>query len=107
MKYKVLMSIFIFLTIVIVFIFIGIPKQSPEEKYCLDMNQSLIKIDGSTFCLVEGIKCDLKQFIEGSCPSCEEICKKRLHPMCVGHFEISGKYPNCYCRFQCEIGGVL
>lgn len=34
--------------------------------------------------------------------TCEEYCKQQPHVMCVGHWEISGEYPNCNCKFVCE-----
>jgi hypothetical protein len=34
--------------------------------------------------------------------TCQDYCKEQPHIMCVGHWEISGEYPNCNCNFVCE-----
>jgi len=34
--------------------------------------------------------------------SCEEYCREQPHAMCTGHLEITGKYPDCSCTFECE-----
>jgi hypothetical protein len=34
--------------------------------------------------------------------TCQEYCQDRPHAMCVGHWEISGTYPDCVCNWVCE-----
>ncbi len=34
--------------------------------------------------------------------SCEEYCMNESHTACIGHWEISGEYPDCNCVFECE-----
>lgn len=35
---------------------------------------------------------------------CPEFCKPALR-LCVGHYEISGTYPDCTCEFECGTSG--
>ena len=35
--------------------------------------------------------------------TCEEYCPTLPHIQCVGHWEISGTYPDCVCSFECEV----
>lgn len=34
--------------------------------------------------------------------NCVAYCEKQIHIMCVGHWKISGRYPNCQCVWVCE-----
>ncbi|MBD3210657.1 hypothetical protein GF318_04725 [Candidatus Micrarchaeota archaeon] len=34
--------------------------------------------------------------------TCEEYCKTLPHVQCVGHWNISGTYPECTCQYVCE-----
>ena len=37
--------------------------------------------------------------------TCQEYCPTQPHIQCVGHWEISGTYPNCNCNFVCGFQG--
>ncbi len=34
--------------------------------------------------------------------TCQEYCETQPHIMCVGHWNISGTYPDCNCEWVCE-----
>lgn len=66
--------------------------------------------DGSQtgYCVInKELECDAWAFYYGRCPTCEAWCKTQPHVMCVGHWEISGTYPECNCKFVCEEGEVV
>jgi hypothetical protein len=35
---------------------------------------------------------------------CQSYCLMQPHIECVGHWEIFGTYPDCNCKFVCEMG---
>ncbi len=37
---------------------------------------------------------------------CENYCKEQPHIECVGEWNISGEYPNCSCKFTCNVEEV-
>ncbi len=39
--------------------------------------------------------------------TCQDYCQKQPHIMCVGHWNISGEYPDCNCQYLCDEGGPI
>jgi hypothetical protein len=45
--------------------------------------------------------CEEWKFYRGQCPACQEFCEYMPHIMCVGKWNITGKWPDCVCNFKC------
>jgi len=88
---------------------------NPASKFCTDKGFKLtIKTDKegsqSGYCAVEGettIECEEWDYFRGECPSCNEYCESMPHIQCVGKWDITGKYPDCRCKFSCEEGSPV
>ena len=35
--------------------------------------------------------------------TCQDYCEKQPHIICVGHWDISGTYPDCSCKWVCDV----
>jgi len=46
-------------------------------------------------------ECDAWAYYHGGCDTCVTYCLKQPHIMCVGYWNITGEYPNCYCEVIC------
>jgi len=81
---------------------------NPAAVFCKEQGNSYeIREDwkGNQYgvCILEnGTECDEWAYYRGGCESCLTYCPKQQHIMCVGHWNISGEYPNCTCSWICE-----
>lgn len=54
------------------------------------------------YCIInESLECEVWDFYEGRCPTCEAWCESQPHIMCEGYWKISGGYPDCSCEYIC------
>ena len=50
------------------------------------------------------LECEEWAYFRGECNPCVEYCKTQPHIQCVGTWNITGKYPDCKCGFDCSEG---
>ena len=91
------------------FVRCSVSMPNPAAAYCQKQGGALeIRDDPRPFggqygvcVLPNGTECDEWAFYRGGCESCLTYCVKQPHVMCVGHWEISGEYPDCNCEYIC------
>lgn len=82
---------------------------NPASAYCVEQGGVVtIRTDprpgGGQYgvCILPGMECDEWAFYHGGCDSCLTHCINSFNETCVGHWDISGEYPDCSCGWVCD-----